>query len=147
MRDEPSGMGAGILLVTVGLLFMADRQGWVSFVHLWPVILIVLGVVMLVFPKDAVGDVGATSGRRGAIRGRRSRASGGIWLIFVGGLLLANQNHWLLFRDSWPLFIVAGGLAMIAGNINRRPRSGTEPEATSPVGESGTDGAGGGSWR
>jgi len=120
MREERAGIGTGILLITVGLLFMADRQGWLSFIQLWPVILIVLGATMLVFPEEPV-QVGVVAGGRRARR-RGSRVSGGIWLIFVGVLLLANQNHWLMFRDSWPLFIVAGGLSMIFGNLRRAPR-------------------------
>lgn len=120
MREERAGIGTGILLITVGLLFMADRQGWLSFIQLWPVILIVLGATMLVFPHEAApADI--ETDRRGRRR-RRSRVSGGIWMIFVGVLLLANQNHWLMFRDSWPLFIVAGGLSMIFGNLRRAPR-------------------------
>jgi len=120
MREERAGIGTGILLITVGLLFVADRQGWLSFIQLWPVILIVLGATMLVFPEEPV-HVGVVAGGRRARR-RGSRVSGGIWLIFVGVLLLANQNHWLMFRDSWPLFIVAGGLSMIFGNLRRAPR-------------------------
>lgn len=122
MREERAGIGTGILLVTVGLLFMADRQGYLSFGQLWPVILIVLGATMLLFPGDSA-QCGPVTGGRSARRRGGSRVGGGLWMIFVGVLLLANQNHWLMFRDSWPLFIVAGGLAMIFGNIRRTPRN------------------------
>ena len=139
MREERSGIGTGVLLITIGLLFMADRQGYASFDRLWPVILIVLGAISLLFPRERVMHVGVVTGRRGAARRVRSRFSGGLWLIFIGGLFLANQNHWLSIRESWPLFIVAGGLAMIAGNIRRRP---AEPE----TGDPGNDSPAAGQW-
>ncbi|MEI6246688.1 MAG: DUF5668 domain-containing protein, partial [Acidobacteriota bacterium] len=63
MREERAGIGTGILLITVGLLFVADRQGWLSFIQLWPVILIVLGATMLVFPEEPV-HVGVVAGGR-----------------------------------------------------------------------------------
>jgi hypothetical protein len=136
MREDRSSIGTGILLVTVGLLFLADHQGLLSFNKLWPVILIVLGVTMLVFPKDGTVDVGVVAGRRGAAQRQRSRMGGAIWLIMSGVLLLANQNHWMSLRQSWPLFIVAGGLAMIFGSLGGR-RSPSAPENNS--GQSGTD--------
>jgi len=136
MRNERSGIGTGILLITIGLLFMVDRRGYASFDRLWPVILIVLGAISLLFPRERVGVV--VVGRRGRVV-RRSSRSGGIWLLFIGVLFLANQNHWLSIRESWPLFIVAGGLAMIAGNIYRRP---VEPSPEDP----GSDHQAGGQW-
>jgi hypothetical protein len=139
MRDERSGVGTGVLLITIGLLFMADRQGYMSFHRLWPVILIVLGAINLLFPGDRAIHVGVVAGRRGASRRVRSRFSSGIWLIFIGCLFLAHQNHWLSIRESWPLFIVAGGLAMIACNIHRRP---AEPAP----GDQGNDQQAGGQW-
>jgi len=137
MRDERSGIGTGIVLIAVGLLFMADRQGIVNFRQLWPAILIVMGLVTMLFPNDAR-------------RGRRGRAGGGMWLVLVGSLLLANQNHWLMFRDSWPLFIVAGGLALIFGSAGRRNcvnQTSDQSGTTGTTGTTGTDTSGGGSWR
>jgi len=118
MRDERSGIGTGILLITIGLLFMADRQGYMGFNQMWPVILIVLGGVRLLFPGDSV--VGAMAGRGGTVRRYRRRRGGGIWMILVGVLFLLNQNHWMSIHQSWPLFIVAGGLIIIFGGLGRR---------------------------
>jgi hypothetical protein len=147
MRSERSGIGTGILLITIGLLFMADRQGLMGFHSLWPVIIIVMGVVTIVFPSERP-RVGVVAGRRGRYY-RSGRRSSGIWMILVGVLLLANQNHWMSFRDSWPLFIVAGGLALIFGNLGRRSPivDTTDPQAGSGQAGAGTDGQGGGSWR
>lgn len=140
MRSERSGIGTGVLLITIGLLFMIDRHGYMGFDRLWPVILIVLGAINLLFPGNGTVQVGIVAGRRGSvIRRRRSRVSSGIWLIFIGCLFLANQNHWLSIRESWPLFIVAGGLALIAGSIYRRP---ADPAPGGP----GNDQQAGGQW-
>ena len=119
MRDERTGIGTGILLITIGLLFMADRQGYMGFGRLWPVILIVLGGVRLLFPRDSP-QIGVVAGRRGAGRRFRRHRSGGIWMILVGVLFLMNQNHWMSIHQSWPLFIVAGGLVIIFGGLGRR---------------------------
>jgi uncharacterized membrane protein HdeD (DUF308 family) len=141
MSDERSSIGTGIILVTVGLLFLADRQGYMSFQRLWPVILIAVGAVMVAFPGED-GEPSVIPGRRGAARRRRNRFSSGLWMIFAGVLFLANQNHWLSFRDSWPLFIVAGGLSMIVGSFTRRPAV-----SSSDTNASGNDSSNGGQWR
>lgn len=146
MQADRQGIGAGVLLIVVGLLFMADHQGWASFARLWPLLLVAAGLNMLVFGQDRC-DLEPNDPRRERrlLARRRSRTSSGIWMIFVGGLLFANQNHWMSFRDSWPLFIVAGGLAMIVGNIRRTPAAPTSTDGTS--GQHDREGVGGASWR
>ena len=141
MREERAGIETGIILVTVGLLLLANHQGFLSFARIWPVILIVLGVVMLAFPSTETSTDGIV--RRGAERRRRSRSSGGLWLVFVGILLLANENHWMSFRDSWPLFIVAGGLSLIFGSVSRRTVA-DPPGSSMPSAMSGGSGGSGG---
>lgn len=82
----------GDLVDTGGPALMADRQGLVSFARLWPLLIVAAGVNALLFGSDCepvAGNSGASDGQRGR---RRSRASGGIWLIFVGGLLLAESE-------------------------------------------------------
>jgi len=144
VKDDRSGIGTGVVLITIGLLFMADRQGYASFSRLWPMILIALGAVTLLFPKSSC-DVGVVAGRRGSGRRERSRISGGLWMLFVGVLLLANQNHWMAFSQSWPLFIVAGGLALIFGGLSNRAQASA---ASDPTGtNSSADTQSGGPWR
>lgn len=147
MRDDRSGIGTGVILILVGILFMADRQGYASFSQLWPLILIGLGVTTMAFPKDETIQVGVVAGRRGARRRYRSRTSGGLWMILVGVLLLANQNHWMSFRDSWPLFIVAGGLSLIVGGLGRRSSDPVIDANGSSAGSTPGDAQGGGQWR
>ena len=151
MREDRSSIGTGIIMITVGLLFMADRQGILSFHQLWPVILIVLGATMLLFPREpmniSVGGGALDNGRSAlrAARRQRSRVSGALWMILVGVLLLANQNHWMSFQQSWPLFIVAGGLALIFGNIRRSSTTPSDP--VDPMGQRGGDPQSGGQWQ
>lgn len=147
MRDDRSGIGTGILLITVGLLFLGDRQGLLQFERLWPLILIVLGISKLAFPRDAEYAPTTDVGRRRDRMARRSRASGGLWLILVGAVLLANVNHWMAFRDSWPLFIVAGGLSIIIGSVSRRSDPSAGPSSGADPVDQNSNTPGGGSWR
>jgi len=119
-----SQVATGLLLIALGLLFFADRQGWAwgwrfNFSTLWPVILIALGVTKIVVPYDETITDAAT-GNPG-IRVRRYRLGSGFWLSSVGVLLLLHVNHVLRLDQSWPLFIVLGGLSLMFGD-NRRSR-------------------------
>jgi len=127
MREGRSGIASGVIMITVGLAFLADRQGILAFDRLWPAILIVAGVTKLSFPTDP-GPLG-----------RRRKPFSGVWLILVGAILLANQNDWMPIQQSWPLFIIAGGLLLIFGGLNRRSPviDTTDPNRTQ----------GDGSWR
>lgn len=120
MGDERRGIGNGILLVVIGVLFLLNQQGIAGFRHLWPLILIALGLISLLFPKDETTYVGAVAGGRGARR-RPNRATGGFWLIMVGVIFLLDQNGVFRIHESWPLFIVAAGLAMIFSRRRTAP--------------------------
>jgi hypothetical protein len=99
-RDEGGGsIVAGAILIVVGLIFLGGRIdlpfGW-SLGRLWPVILLTLGAIALIRPGE--------QGSRGS----------GVWLLFVGGIFLLNNYGVVSIRDSWPLFIVAGGVSIVA---------------------------------
>jgi hypothetical protein len=99
----------GVLLVTIGLIFLGEQlqpgAAW-DFGRLWPVVLIVIGL----------GRLASTSERR---RG------GAFWFLFLGGLFLLNNYHVLRIRESWPLFIVAGGISILMGARSTRRQNGT----------------------
>jgi hypothetical protein len=81
--------------------------------------LIVLGITRVIVSYDeTVTD--AASGMPG-VRVRRYRLGSGFWLVSVGVFLLLHVNHVLRVGQSWPLFIVLGGLSLMFGD-NRRSR-------------------------
>ncbi len=104
-----SQLVTGVLMITVGLIFLADRLDLVpglDMSRLWPVVLIVMGASRF--------TVTGRNGRRGG---------GGAWLIFLGGIFLLETFDILPMSQSWPLFIVAGGLSMLFAHRGtaRRP--------------------------
>ena len=100
-HDRPLGqVAAGMVLVAVGILFLGSQvdlwDGW-SFRRLWPIILVVVGVGQVVAPRKAADR------RRG-------------WLVMtVGGVLLLHTLSVLSLRQSWPLFLVLNGVAILVG--------------------------------
>ena len=95
--QRSSGITAGLVLVVIGLVLLGDQlnvaPNW-SMRRLWPAILV------------AVGFGNAL---------RRETRAFGVWLLFVGGLFLAHTHRVLSIRDTWPLFIVAFGVALLIG--------------------------------
>ena len=126
-RDPQNGLTAGVVMITVGAIFLVEQahlvDGW-HFNRLWPLILIVTGLANLF-------------GRRACNRGW-----GGLWLVLVGVMFLLHENRVLLLDQTWPLFIVAGGLAMLFGA--RRDRSRSESARPDVWGSGGSDSGSGG---
>ena len=88
----------GLLLVTFGLVFLLDRLYWLEareMLRLWPLWLIAFGVIRVMFPSHH--------------RGRLA----GFWPILIGGIFLLDTLDVMALHDSWPLFIVGGGLIMV----------------------------------
>jgi len=95
--DMPK-LAMGLLLVTLGLAFLFDRLYWWDgheLFRLWPLWLIGFGVLRVAYP------------RRG-----RSRIAG-FWPVMIGGIFLMDTLDVMRIHDSWPLFIVGGGLLMM----------------------------------
>jgi hypothetical protein len=121
-RRASSGVWTGIVLITVGALFFIDRLGWdwpwgwhPTFARMWPVLLIVAGLAQL---ASSGRDTVVTDSVGQEVRTYRGRSFPGLWWVFVGVIMLLNQNDWLTLDRSWPLFIVAGGLSILL-----RPRA------------------------
>jgi hypothetical protein len=96
----------GIVLIALGLIFLGERQHLVPIVdigRLWPVLLIILGAGRFTAPRED-----------GSHRN-------GLWLVFIGGLFLLNNYNIFPLQESWPLFIVAGGLSLAFGRKCGRP--------------------------
>lgn len=89
---------SGVVLVAVGLLFLASNLGTlpdVNFARLWPVILLVIGVGKIVSPSPD------------------EARWGGLVFVCMAGIFLAHNYDVLRLRDSWPLFIVVAGLSVL----------------------------------
>ena len=120
----------GVILIALGLIFLVDQMGWrwglhLSFSRLWPILLIVAGIGTALTDKD--GEVTVTRDADGRLQTSvqaksRRRYGDGLFLVLVGVLMLLHVNHMLYLTQSWPLFVVAGGLSMIFGRRPRRER-------------------------
>lgn len=120
-RNHDSRVWAGVVLILVGALFFVDRLGWdlgwawrPTFGRMWPVLLIVAGLAQL---ASAGRDTVVTDKLGQEVRTYRGRSFPGLWWLFIGVIMLLDQNGWLRLDQSWPLFIVAGGLSML---LNQR---------------------------
>lgn len=106
-RERSGGLFVGLTLIALGLIFMGERLQlgpmW-SLHRLWPVLLILFGLVKLAAPRPG-----------------RPRW-GGVWVLLTGVLFLLDANHVVSFHQTWPLFIVAGGLAIM---FSRQRRDGS----------------------
>lgn len=95
-KDIVGGLG----MMALGLLFLAVNYGVMpasDIGRLWPLVLIVIGASQLVFP--------GAEGRMG-----------GLPLLLVGCIFLAHNYDVMRLKQSWPLFIVAGGISMLVGS-------------------------------
>ncbi len=104
MNDrQASQIRVGLVLVTIGVFFLVGELNlWpVAFGRLWPWTLVALGTALLV------------------IRGEHERRSGAWWLLFTGGIFVLHSHGVASIRDTWPLFIVATGVSVIASGIGR----------------------------
>jgi hypothetical protein len=100
MRSQtanPVHIVVGGMLVLIGGVVLMQRAGlasWTADVSLWSVLLVGFGVAKLVESR-------AQSPRRGYIA------------LLVGLWLLASDLGWIVLRDTWPLLVVALGVAMV----------------------------------
>ena len=97
----------GVYLVGLGALMLAERLGYEipgEIKSYWPFLVIGLGLVKLLWPGD------------------RDERRGALWIL-VGGLY-CWIGAWNLFglgwKTAWPIFLVAGGLAMLFGSASVR---------------------------
>jgi predicted membrane protein len=110
------GVVIGLLIVGAGTLWFLDQQGLVdahrAFDFFWPAVLLVLGLTKL------------SCARRGG------RVWGGL-LTAIGIMLLLDRLGYVYFRwgQIWPLFVIAVGVMMVWGALERR-RAGGPPKDT-----------------
>jgi uncharacterized membrane protein HdeD (DUF308 family) len=100
----------GVILIGLGALFMLDQFDLFEIDELWrfwPVILIVIGAVQIISPR----------------RDRRSNSGPTLLLIGIVSLVVSLEMFGLSWYSAWPLYIIAGGMAMIWQALFDRPRT------------------------
>jgi len=88
----------GIIVMALGLLFLMDKLEIVQQAVLgllWPGVFVAWGFKRIVWPS------------------RPGREIGGVWIALTGGLLMLDQLSIVRLRESWPLFVIIGGMLMI----------------------------------
>ncbi len=93
-----------MILIALGVIFLAEQMGarW-GLHHNWPILLMVIGAAQIF-----------------AQRGESIR--GGIWLLFIGGICMLTSWNIMSWDKAWPLFIIAGGVAIMIPSQRGQPR-------------------------
>ena len=109
---------AGIILISLGVLFLLDRFYAFHFGHFisiwWPALLIVLGVWKL-------------TQRQGR------RMAGPLVLITIGAIFLVDNLNlvwWWRMGNLWPLILIAVGVGILMGRL--RHHGDAQPPGTVP---------------
>lgn len=102
-RVNGGAVGAGLIVLLLGVLMLLDRGGY-THLHL-----------MRYFPGLACLAIGLGI-MVGAVSCREPRhAFSGLWLVFIGSWLIVSEGRFfgLSFNTSWPLLIVAVGILIV----------------------------------
>lgn len=103
--EQASRTTWGLVLIALGIMFLGDRLDWLpgfGISRLWPVLIIVAGLVRLTVPNP--------SGPRH-----------GVGLVLAGVIFLMHTLHYLSLRHTWPMFIVVAGVVMLLEGLFNRP--------------------------
>ncbi len=97
-RKQTSQLSVGVILVGIGIAILSRQMempwAW-DLGRLWPVVFFII----------AAGHLATTEGRL-----LLARAT---WFLFLGSIFLLHTYRVLPLNRSWPLFIVAGGVALL----------------------------------
>jgi hypothetical protein len=96
-----SGVVAGLILLSIGGLFLLQNMGVVHAGRIWdywPMLLVWTGLAKLLAPR------------------RPGRFAGGLVILAVGVFFQLDRFGvvWVRARDFWPALLVVAGLALIA---------------------------------
>jgi hypothetical protein len=106
-----------VVLVAIGTVFLLNNLGFDLPVREvfrglgrlvangWPLILIVIGVIQLLSVPLQLA------------RGKRGVLVGPVTLITLGVLFQFQQWDWVPFRSSWPVLLIAMGVAIFLQNL------------------------------
>ena len=96
-QQQTKQLTFGLIVVAIGLMLFARQLdlGWSFHIgRLWPAVF-----VMLAVGQFASADSGGWRG--------------GVWFLFLAAIFFMHNFHVLRLSDSWPLFVVAGGVSLM----------------------------------
>jgi Domain of unknown function (DUF5668) len=116
---------AAVVLIGLGVLFLLQTSGIFGFEfdRLWPLILIGLGIWLIARREGMLGPQYSRHGRPW----RKGSLVGPVVLITIGGLHLIENLHGPEWGRTWPVLLLAIGLAKLLEG--RHPLMGGEPPA------------------
>lgn len=118
-NDRAGNVTAGLIMVTVGVLFLTGQMGLADIGLIWrywPLALIAIGTTRLVMGED-------------------DRWGSGFTNLILGFVFLGINFHWmgLGWRSGWPLVLVGIGAGMTLRALFGRPRRKDRPESGAVV--------------
>jgi predicted membrane protein len=118
-HSHAGSLVVGIVLVALGVIFLLERQGMVPsdlLFHLWPLILVIVGLTKLLGRHD--GD-------------ETKERIWGTLLILFGGLLLVGEFGYPQFRffRIWPFALIVLGIYVVWSTIQERQTGSVSSDA------------------
>ena len=114
-----------LLLITLGAIFLVSYNTRYSFFDLWPILLIVVGLVQVIGSLASKQGHAGSPEIAGGARPHRNSIFGGLLLLVLGVLLLLSAldpslriGH-LAWR-YWPVLIILWGVAKLIDNLAAR---------------------------
>ena len=99
-RSPFRGLGAGLILILIGILFLATQQGWILSNNLWEYLIIGIGSILII---------------TGLVNYRNPYYPfATFWRIIPGSaLIIAGLLSILGFSQWWPLILIGAGIAFL----------------------------------
>ena len=98
------GLFGGLVLILLGVLFLANQQSWISGNAWWQWLLIGLGGISII---NGLVQYRAPEFHHS----RRHKLVWGAVLIALGVIFLLGFSHW------WPIVLIGAGIAVLLGSL------------------------------
>lgn len=125
-NDGSQGMVFGVLILTIGVLFLLRNLNVVYFDSIWqfwPLGMLIPGILRLLRVDDPWQDFG----------GLALTGVGGVWLLSNLNVVPDNVWDWL-----WPLLLIGGGAFLLLRRVDGGGWDGTSPPPYQDSGRRGT---------